>query len=252
MCGRLYLLDATANKSNESSLYASSPKLSWDQWHRRYGHISTTTLDRISKRGIVDGLSIDQSTIPSNTCEACIQAKQAHKPFPKEAENRSEVPGERVMSDVWGPARVESIGKWRWYISFVDDCTRNGNVLFMKQKSDATGRIKEHLTKIHRHFGKWPKWMRIDNGKEFINEEIKKWAAERGITLETTAPYSPSQNGVAERFNRTLLELARVMITAKNLPVFLWDEAVSHANYVSTEPFMYSGTQGRDTTRSLH
>ena len=74
--------------------------------------------------------------------------------------------------------------------------------------------------------------MRIDNGKEFINEELKKWAAERGITLETTAPYSPSQNGVAERFNRTLLELARAMIIAKNLPIFLWDEAVSHANYL--------------------
>ena len=74
--------------------------------------------------------------------------------------------------------------------------------------------------------------MRIDNGKELINEEIKKWAAERGIILETTAPYSPSQNGVAEWFNRTLLELARAMLIAKNLPTFLWDEAVSHANYI--------------------
>ena len=133
-----------------------------------------TTLHCISKEGIVDGLSIDQSTMPSNTCEACIQAKQTHKPFPREAENRSQEPGERVMSDVWGPARVESIGKWTWYISFVDDCTRHSNVLFMKQKSEATGKIKEHLTKIHRQFSKWPKWMRIDNGKELINEKIKK------------------------------------------------------------------------------
>ena len=171
-------------------------------------------------------------TIPSNTCEACIQAKQAHKPFPKEAKNRLEEPGERVMSDVWGPARVESIGKWKWYISFVDDCVQHGNILFMKQKSEAAGKIKEHLTKIHRHFGKWLKWMRINNGKELINKEIKKWAAERGIILETTAPYSPSQNGVAKRFNRTLLELARAMLIAKNLPTFLWDEAVSHANYI--------------------
>ena len=232
MRGRLYLLEATVAKSNNVSLYSSSPKISWNQWHRRYGHISPTTLHRRSKGGIVDGLSIDQSTMPSNTCEACIQAKQAHKPFPGEAKNRSEVPGERVMSDVWGPTRVESIGRWRWYISFIDDCTRHGNVLFMKQKSEAAGRIKEHLTKIHRHFGKWPKWMRVDNGTELINEEIKKWAAERGITLETTAPYSPSQNGVAERFNRTLLELARAMLIAKKLPVFLWDEAVSHANYL--------------------
>ena len=139
--------------------------------------------------------------MPSNTCEACIQAKQAHKPFPKEAKNRSKKPEERVMSDVWGPARVESIGRWKWYISFVDDCTWHGNVLFMKQKSEAARKIKEHLTRIHRHFGKWPEWMRIDNGKELINEETKKWTAERGITLETTAPYSPSQNGVAEQFN---------------------------------------------------
>ena len=50
--------------------------------------------------------------------------------------------------------------------------------------------------------------------------------------METTAPYSPPQNRVAERFNRTLLELAWAMLIAKNLPTFLWDKAVSHANYL--------------------
>jgi hypothetical protein len=52
------------------------------------------------------------------------------------------------------------------------------------------------------------------------------------ITIETTAPYSPSQNGVAERFNRTLLELAWAMLIEKNLPIFLWDKAVAHAAYL--------------------
>ena len=151
---------------------------------------------------------------------------------------------------MWGPARVESIGKWKWYISFVDDCVRHGNVLFMKQTSEAARKIKEHLTKIHRHFGKWPKWMRIDNEKELINDEIKTWAAERGITLETTAPYSPSQNGVAERFNRTLLELACAMLIAKNLSTFLWDEPVTCKLY--TKPFINCSTQRHDTRRSLH
>ena len=176
--------------------------------------------------------------IPSNTCEACIQAKQGHKPFPKEAQNRSEEAGEGIMSDVWGPARVESIGRWKWYISFVDDCTQFGTVLFLKQKSDSTRKIKEHFTKIHWHFSKWPKWLRIDNGTKLINEETKKWAAEQGIIIETTMLYSPSQNGVAERFNRTLLELAQVMIIAENLPTFLWDKAVSHANYLCNRSIM--------------
>ena len=61
---------------------------------------------------------------------------------------------------------------------------------------------------------------------------MKKWAAEKGITIETTAPYSPSQNGVAERLNWTLLETARAMIIAKELPKFLWDEGVAHANHL--------------------
>lgn len=85
---------------------------------------------------------------------------------------------------------------------------------------------------IERKFGKFPKWMRFDNGKELINAETKAWAAERGIEIQATAPYSQSQNGVAERFNRTHLELARAMLISKKLPDFLWDEAVSHANYL--------------------
>ena len=139
MQGRLYLIDASTTQSKEFAHYASQLKLSWDQWHRRYGHISTSSLERLIKEGMVNGILINQTTSPSKSCEACIEAKQAHKPFPKEAENRSQIPGEQFMSDVWGPARVESIGKWKWYISFMDDCTRYGTVLFLKQKSDATG-----------------------------------------------------------------------------------------------------------------
>ena len=72
--------------------------------------------------------------------------------------------------------------------------------------------------------------MHFNNGGELVNPEIRKWASEKGIIIETTAPYSPSQNGIAERFNRTLLELTRAMLIEKWLPAFLWDEAVAHAS----------------------
>ena len=136
------------------------------------------------------------------------------------------------MSDVWGPMRIQSIGKWRWYISFIDDCTQNSNTKFMKTKGEAFDQIKEQVAKIEQKFGRAPRWIRIDNGKKFVNKEMKKWAAERGITIETTAPYSPSQNGIAEHLNWTFLEMARAMIIEKGLPKFLWDEAVAHANYI--------------------
>ena len=92
------------------------------------------------------------------------------------------------------------------------------------------------MAKIERKFGKAPRWIRINNGKKFINEEMKKWVAEKGITIKTTAPYSPSQNGVAECLNRTLLETERAMIIAKGLLKFLWDEAVAHSTYLITHP----------------
>ena len=80
-----------------------------------------------------------------------------------------------------------------------------------------------------------PKYLQFDNGKKLVNEELKKWSAGKGIIIETTAPYSPSQNGVAERFNRMLLELAHAMLFEKNLPIFLWDEAVAHAAYLHNQ-----------------
>jgi len=65
-----------------------------------------------------------------------------------------------------------------------------------------------------------------------VNPKIKKWASEKRITIETTAPYSPSQNRIVERFNQTLLELMHTMLIGKQLPAFLWDKAVSHAVYL--------------------
>ena len=85
---------------------------------------------------------------------------------------------------------------------------------------------------IENKYSRLTKYLRFDNGKELVNEELRRWAAEKGIIIETTAPYSLSQNGVAERFNCTLLELAHAMLFKKNLPIFLWDEVVAYAAYL--------------------
>ena len=58
------------------------------------------------------------------------------------------------------------------------------------------------------------------------------WFNQQGIEAQLTAPYSPSQNGAAERLNRTLVELARAMMAARNVPEFLWEHAIQHAAYL--------------------
>ncbi|KAJ2913904.1 hypothetical protein MD484_g6523, partial [Candolleomyces efflorescens] len=106
---------------------------------------------------------------------------------------------------------------------------RHGLILGSEIRS--VSRIKGHIEML-KNQGRKPRFMRFDNGAELINSELENMARQEGIVVEPTAPYSPSQNGVAERFNRTLLELARAMLIEKSLPLFLWDEAVRHAAYL--------------------
>lgn len=80
--------------------------------------------------------------------------------------------------------------------------------------------------------GKKLKKFRVDGGGEFINQEFKDFLAESGMELEITAAYSPAQNGIAERLNRTLVEHARAMMFDQNVPRHLWPEAVAYACYL--------------------
>jgi len=140
---RLYQLYARAElPGRERANLAASKAPTWDQWHRCFGHISISGLERLKRKGLVTGLTVDDTSIASPTCESCIQAKQAHRPFPKEAEQRVEIAGERIIGNVWGPARVKSIGGWLYYVSFLDDAKRLSTVLFLKRKSDAFQRIR--------------------------------------------------------------------------------------------------------------
>ena len=62
----------------------------------------------------------------------------------------------------------------------------------MKTKGEATNYIKQYINEIKKKFDRKPKYLRFDNGKELVNREVSQWAVEKGIAIETTAPYSPS------------------------------------------------------------
>ena len=85
--------------------------------------------------------------------------------------------------------------------------------------------------------GRVPKAVQINRGKEFINECLWRWCNEQGIEICLTAPYSPSQNGIAECMNRTLVELGRAMLMAQEMPEFLWEQAIEHAAYLRNQSY---------------
>lgn len=127
---------------------------------------------------------------------------------------------------------MQSVGRSRFYVNWIDHVSGFRHLHFMRHKSDVYGRFQEFHATIQNKFGRSIKVLRMDNGKEYINNNMLRYLAKHGIQLETTAPHTPEQNGRSERDNRILVESARSMLHAKKLPVRLRTEAMNAAAYV--------------------
>ena len=160
------------------------------------------------------------------------------EPFNQTA-NRVTKPGELTHIDLWGKYCVESINGNQYYIVFVDDAGWFTTVNFLKAKSEAVQKVKNYLMHLKTQ-GKSPKAVCFDCGKEILNKELESWCAEQGIEIQTMALYSPSQNGIAEWMNHTIVELAHAMIIANQLPKFFWEHATAHAVYLHNQAFTRS------------
>ena len=104
-------------------------------------------------------------------------------------------------------------------------------IRFLQQKSEATRTVKDYVAHLKTN-GMQLRAFRYDRGREFINKELQDWLTSQGIELQMIAPYSPSQNGATEHLNRMLIELARAMMIAQDVPPYLWEYAVQHAMYI--------------------
>jgi transposase InsO family protein len=225
-------LQSTSHPPDDFAFTAS--KQSWDIWHRRFGHIGYSGLQMLRDKALVRGFIPDPLSQKTD-CFACAQAKIAHHPFPSTATHTSTI-GNLTHIDLWGKYAVQSIHGNQYYILFVDDYSRYVTVKFLKSKTEAQQCVRDYLTHlITRDFT--PNAIRVDRGTEFINDNLNTWCTQRGIDIQMTAPYSLSQNGVAEHMNRTLVELAHAMLTARQLPEFLWEPAVTHASYLRNRSF---------------
>jgi transposase InsO family protein len=111
--------------------------------------------------------------------------------------------------DLFGPIAYISIGGNKYGLVIVDDYTRFTWVFFLHDKSETQGVLKKFLRRAQNEFNLRIKKIRSDNGSEFKNTQVDDYLDEEGIKHEFSAPYAPQQNRVAERKNRTLIEMAR-------------------------------------------
>ena len=136
-----------------------------------------------------------------------------------------------VHADLWGPSRTESHGGARYFLSLVDDFSRKVWVHFLKHKNEAFKVFEEWKVLVETQTGRKLRKLRTDNGLEFCDDKFKTLCKENGIARHLTVRGTPQQNGLVERFNRTILERVRCMLNHSGLPKSFWAEAVSTAVY---------------------
>ncbi|KAL4362450.1 hypothetical protein GQ457_04G012430 [Hibiscus cannabinus] len=199
-------------------------------WHRRYGHFNMRALCELHKKNMVrDFPSISLS---NDLCEPCKLGKQHRLPFPKEEVWRASEKLQLVHTDICGPHRTLSLGGNKYFILFIDDFTRMTWVYFMIEKSEVFKVFKKFKALAEVQSGCKLQKLRSDRGKEYTSTEFDLFCEDEGIEHQLTVGYTPQQNGVSERKNRTVMEMARCMLMEKNLPKKFWAEAVRTTVYL--------------------
>lgn len=192
-------------------------------WHRRYCHINFDYLKETSTNQSVRGLPNIEK--PVDKCDVCMIAKSnrvSFKPIP----SRTSGPLELVYMDVCGPMPTTSRQGNRYYLAIIDDYSRAVVLYLMKYKNEAFRKFKNYHAKMERLTGRKLKCIRTDNGGEFCNTEFQRYLDEQGIRTERTNYYTPEENGVCERFNRTALDAVKSMLKDSSMDDKWWDEAV--------------------------
>jgi transposase InsO family protein len=164
-------------------------------------------------------------------CKGCAQGKYVKKPFPS-SDSKAKGAFDIVHSDVSGPMSATSLGKYVYYVSFIDDFSSKTWIYFLKAKSEVFNKFKEFKTVVENLSEKKIKILRSDNGGEFKLDEFKAFCKEVGTKRELSTPYNPQQNVVAERKNRTIMEEMKAMLHDQDFSMHLWAEAAKTVVYV--------------------
>ena len=159
-------------------------------------------------------------------CQGCAKGKHTRGPFPSSVTNTSDVL-QLIHSVFSGMLPVTSLGGCSYYMTFIDDFSRKTWIYFLKKKDEAFMWFHTFKALVENQTGKKIKILRTDNGTEYETNEFNNFCREAGIKRETTTVYTPEQNRVAKRKNKTIVEAAHDMLCDQGLPKFLWGEGVN-------------------------
>ncbi|GJS25008.1 putative ribonuclease H-like domain-containing protein [Tanacetum coccineum] len=188
-------------------------------------------MNKLVKGNLVRGLP---SKIFENnhSCVACQKGKQHKASYKAKLANSISKPLHMLHIDLFGPTNVKSLMKKSYCLVVTDDFSRFSWVFFLATKDETSRILNTFITEIENLLDHNVKVIRCDNGTEFKNSVMNQFYEIKGINREFCVARTPQQNGVAERKNRTLIEVARTMLFDSKLPTTFWAEAINAACYV--------------------
>lgn len=200
-------------------------------WHRRLGHMSYGNMLKM-RNGTATGVTFNNDCKKRiMECETCAVGKQTREPFERSISEASRIL-ELVHSDLMGKMETQSIGRSRYAMTFIDDFSKKVFCYFLHSKDEAFETFMEFRKYVELQTDMKIKILRTDNGGEFTSNQFTKYLKRHGIQHQLTVPYTPQQNGVAERFNRTIVERTKCLLHEADLSKCYWAEAMNMAVYL--------------------
>ncbi|GJY30664.1 retrovirus-related pol polyprotein from transposon TNT 1-94 [Tanacetum coccineum] len=208
-----------------------------------------------AKHGLVRGLP-KLKFEKDHLCSSCAMGKSKKKPHKPKSKDTNQEKLYLLHMDLYGPMRVTSVNGKKYILVIVDDYSRFTWVKFLRSKDEALDFIIMFLKKIQLRLKVTVQRIRTDNETEFVNQTLREYYEKIGNSHETYVACSPQQNGVIERRNRALIEVARTMLIYAKAPLFLWTEAVDyrmlHPKIVSINAFRIYNDVRDESLKHIH
>jgi len=147
-------------------------------------------------------------------------------------------PLELLHIDLFRPVNTASLYGSKYGLVIVDDYNRWTWVKFLKNKDCAYDVFSNFCTQIQSEKEMEILKIRSNHAGEFENESFETFCEKHGIVHDFSSPRTPQQNGVVERKNRTLQEMARTMIHENNLAKHFWAKAMNTTCYVQNRIYI--------------
>lgn len=182
--GLYYVDDLSVGRANHMHHPIDEKKRQIWLWHLRLGHPSFGYMKHLFP-DLFSSMSLFDFK-----CETCILAKSHRATYPLSM-NKSNVPFALIHSDVWGPSPVSTTSGNRWFVIFIDDCTRMTWLYLLKHKHEVLRVFQSFHTMVQTQFSAKIQILRSDNGGEYVNHQFHEYFQSHGLIHETFCPQTP-------------------------------------------------------------